>query len=492
VTVTDDGEAPESEYDDLLRAIARASERAPTPADSVLAPGTVIAGKFRVVRPLGAGGMGRVYEVEHELTRHRRALKVLHAGSGTDVVERFVREASAAARIGNPHVAQTFDAGRLDGGEPYLLMELLDGETLESRLDRAGPIDPGELCALVHQACAGIQAAHEAGIVHRDLKPDNLFVEVREDGPFVKILDFGISKFDPGQTGAPGITKDGSVMGTPYYMAPEQVRGASSIDARTDVYALGVILYECASGKRPFDATSVEHLAVLIHQGRAVPLAERAPALPPAFCGIVARAMATDPRDRFESARALADALAPLRRHVIRPGANAGAGAGAGAGVTSASAQPASRAAFAATLRSDPPSRAPAAAPRRRPRAPKLTIPLAAIAVGGVVAGGLIAWAVARSTATTRPSSSSRPASEPSIGAPAWASSAASLRDAPVASAVLAPPPPAVPLESRVGPDLAEPSRAASMAPSGRPAPAAAASRNRVDQKGLAAENPFR
>ncbi len=484
--MTDDGEAPESEYDDLLRAIARASERAPTPADSVLAPGTVIAGKFRVVRPLGAGGMGRVYEVEHELTRHRRALKVLHAGSGTDVVERFVREASAAARIGNPHVAQTFDAGRLDGGEPYLLMELLDGETLESRLDRAGPIDPGELCALVHQACAGIQAAHEAGIIHRDLKPDNLFIEVREDGPFVKILDFGISKFDPGQTGAPGITKDGSVMGTPYYMAPEQVRGASSIDARTDVYALGVILYECACGKRPFDATSVEHLAVLIHQGRAVPLAERAPALPPTFCGIVARAMATDPRDRFESARALADALAPLRRHVIRPGADADAS------VTSASAQPTSRAAFAATLRSDPPSRPPVPAPPRRPHTHRLTIPLAAIAVGGVVAGGLIAWAVARSTAATRPSSSSPPASEPSIGAPAWASSAASLRDVPVASAVLAPPPPAVPLESRVGPALVEPSRAASTTPSGRPPPPAAASRNRVDQKGLAAENPFR
>ncbi len=487
--MTDDGEAPESEYDDLLRAIARASERVPTPADSVLAPGTVIAGKFRVVRPLGAGGMGRVYEVEHELTRHRRALKVLHAGSGTDVVERFVREASAAARIGNPHVAQTFDAGRLDGGEPYLLMELLEGETLESRVHRTGPIDLGELCAMVHQACDGIHAAHEAGIIHRDLKPDNLFIEVREEGPFVKILDFGISKFDPGQTGAPGITKDGSVMGTPYYMAPEQVRGASSIDARTDVYALGIILYECACGKRPFDATSAEHLAVLIHQGRAVPLAERAPSLPPTFCAIVARAMATDPRDRFESARALADALAPLRRHVVRSDASMGAGR------TSASAQPPSRAALAATLRWDlPPSRPPVPAPPRRPRPlGKRTIPLAAIAVAGAVAGSAIAWAVARSTATARSNSSARPASEPSIAAPARASSASPAQVDPKASAVLAPPPPAVPLASRVGPDLAEPSRGASTAlPSGRPKPSAAATRNRVDQKGLAAENPFR
>jgi eukaryotic-like serine/threonine-protein kinase len=494
VTVTDDDEAPESEYDDLLRAIARAPERAPTPADSVLAPGSVIAGKFRVVRPLGVGGMGKVYEVEHELTRHRRALKVLHAGSGTDVVERFVREASAAARIGNPHVAQTFDAGRLEGGEPYLLMELLDGETLEARLHRAGPIDPGELSALIHQACEGIQAAHEAGIIHRDLKPDNIFVEVREEGPFVKILDFGISKFDPGQTGAPGITRDGSVMGTPYYMAPEQVRGASSIDARTDVYALGVILYECACGKRPFDATSVEHLAVLIHQGRAVPLVERAPSLPRTFCEIVARAMATDPRDRFESARALADALAPLRRHVIR------SDAGDRATSTSPSAQPVSGAAFAATLRSDPPpsrARVPAQSGRPARFVSKLTMSLAAIAVAGAFAGSVIAWAVARPTTAARSIDGARPAIAPSasVATPAWASSAASVHGAPMASAVLAPPPPAVPFASQAAVELAGPSRGASSAtaaPTGHPATSAATARNRADQKGLAAENPFR
>lgn len=311
----DDAE-PESDYDDLLRAIAHASERAPA-AGTALVAGSLVDGKFRIVRPLGVGGVGKVFEVEHDLTKHRRALKVLLPGASAEVVERFVREASAAARIRNPHVAETFDAGRLEGGEPYLLMELLDGNTLKERLQREGPIDPGELVDLIHQACEGIQAAHEAGIIHRDLKPDNLFVEVRDGRPFVKILDFGISKFDEGKTGMRGITKEGSVLGTPHYMSPEQVLGLPSIDARTDVYALGVILYECACGQRPFDAPSVEALSVLIHQGHAMPLDRRLPSLSRAFCEIVERAMATERDQRFESARALASALGPLRTHGI-------------------------------------------------------------------------------------------------------------------------------------------------------------------------------
>jgi serine/threonine-protein kinase len=264
--------------------------------------------------------MGVVYEVEHELTKHHRALKVLHARAAATpgVLDRFFREATAAARIGNSHVAETFDAGRLDSGEPYLLMELVEGHTLDERVQREGPIPPGELADLICQACEGVQAAHDAGIIHRDLKPENLMVSTREGVPFIKILDFGISKFDEGATGAHGITTEGAVMGTPYYMSPEQVRGAAFIDRRTDVYALGVILYECACGAVPFDAKSIETLSVLIYEGKAPPLGQRNPSLPADFCAVVHRAMARDRELRFASARALGEALAPMRVRTIQ------------------------------------------------------------------------------------------------------------------------------------------------------------------------------
>ncbi len=280
-----------------------------------LPPGTLIAGKLRLIRMLGSGGMGVVYEVEHEITKHRRALKVLHAYAAEQpgVVERFLREASAAGRVGNAHVAETFDAGKLDSGEPYLLMELLDGETLDTLLQRMGPLDPGLLCDLICQACEGVQAAHEAGIIHRDLKPENLMIVMRDNTPFVKILDFGISKFDAERTGSMKLTTEGLVMGTPYYMSPEQVRGSSTIDARTDIYALGVILYECATAARPFDAATVQHLAVLIHEGKPLPLSARRAGLPPAFYEIVNCAMAADREKRFATASDLGAALAPLR-----------------------------------------------------------------------------------------------------------------------------------------------------------------------------------
>ena len=450
--IDDDDEAPESEYDDVLRDIARASERAPGLATSSLVAGSLIAGKFRVVRELGVGGMGAVYEVEHELTKHRRALKVLRPGASGDVVARFVREASAAARIGSAHVAQTFDAGRLDDGSPYLLMELLEGETLEDRLLRAGPIAPGELADLLHQACEGVHAAHLAGIVHRDLKPGNLFIEPRDGRPFVKILDFGISKFDEGRTGAPGLTKDGSIMGTPHYMSPEQVLGSASIDARTDIYALGVILYECACGVRPFEAASIQHLAVLIHEGRPIALEQRDPSLAGALCDVVRRAMAPDAQERFATAQALADALAPLREQVIR-------------------------------IESGLPPRP--SGPPPRGRAPLL----GGVALVAIVAGGVAIGSFARSRGstdtTTHPSASAAP-------------SAASETSA---EAVLVPRPPALPLVpggegSNPPADAMDASSAVpslpSWRPTARPPGTAGAGRNRSDTSGLAGENPFR
>ena len=290
------------------------------PGQEPFAVGSVIAGRLRIVRRLGIGGMGAVYEVEHEITRHRRALKLLHAQMAElpEVQERFLREASAAGRIGNPHIVETFDAGRLDGGEPYLVMELLRGKTLADALAANGPLDVATACDVLIQTCDGVAAAHAAGIIHRDLKPENLFL-VGPDGSYVKILDFGISKFDAAITGVQGFTLEGLPIGTPYYMAPEQVRGQKTVDVSADVYALGVVLYECLTAKRPFDADNLPHLIYLVSQGQYRAASELRPALPRVLDGIVAKAMALEPTERYPSVQELAAALTRLRQSLAPP-----------------------------------------------------------------------------------------------------------------------------------------------------------------------------
>jgi len=274
-----------------------------------LAPGQVVAGKLEVVRTLGIGGMGAVYEVVHAYTKHRRALKLLHRrfARQPEVVARFLREAGAAGRIGNPHVVETFDAGQLDTGEPYLLMELLQGEPLDVVLRREGRLAPAVAIDFVAQAADGVEAAHRAGIVHRDLKPANLFI-VRGERPFVKVVDFGISKFEH-RGSDPALTQDGALLGTPHYMSPEQVRGGREVDGRTDVYALGVVLYECLSGQLPFSASALPELSVRIHEGSHASLSELCPELPVQLASLVARAMERDLASRVQSAAMLASEL---------------------------------------------------------------------------------------------------------------------------------------------------------------------------------------
>jgi eukaryotic-like serine/threonine-protein kinase len=284
-----------------------------------LQPGTLLADKFRIERLLGAGAMGEVYAIRHELTRHRRALKLLHASVRMvpDIVRRFLDEASAAGRAGNAHLVETFDAGILPSGEPYVVMELLDGETLSAVLERQGPLAVADAAEWVAQAAEGIDAAHRSGIIHRDLKPDNLFLTQREGRPFVKILDFGVSKFAT-ESGSMSQTRAGMMYGSPAYMSPEQLTGSVDIDPRTDVFALGVVLFQGLTGKLPFDGPTLEALAVRILAGVPTPIESLRPDLPPPLVAVVARALAPQPALRFPSAQALADALGPFRAHATQ------------------------------------------------------------------------------------------------------------------------------------------------------------------------------
>ncbi len=273
-------------------------------------PGEILAGKYRIERVLGAGGMGVVVAAHHIELDERVAIKFLlpQAVKSPEAVARFTREARAAIKIKSHHVARITDVGTLESGAPYMVMEYLEGQDLSAMVRERGALPVAEAVELVIQACDAIAEAHALGIVHRDLKPANLFCVQGADGlPAVKVLDFGISKV----TTLDGLdmTRTTAVMGSPFYMSPEQMTSAKSVDARADIWALGVVLYELLAGRPPFQGETLPELSVRIATETPPPLRNYRPDLPDGIEPVILRCLEKDREQRYANVAELVSAL---------------------------------------------------------------------------------------------------------------------------------------------------------------------------------------
>jgi serine/threonine-protein kinase len=283
--------------------------------------GETLGQRYELVRLLGKGGMGSVYEAKHRDTRERVAVKVLHGhhlepeGEGS---RRFRLEAEAAGAIGGEHIARVLDAGTDEAtGRMYLVTAYLEGEDLQRLLDRVGPLAPEAALRVAFQALAGLRDAHAAGVVHRDIKPANMFLARGEGGVIgVKLLDFGIAKFRADALGLPhgaGLTTTGGFLGSPLYMSPEQVQSSRDVDHRTDLWSLGSVLYAALAGRAPYEHLgSLGQLLVAICISAPPPLSEVAPWVPAEVAEVVHRALALLPGARYPSAAAMLDAIRRL------------------------------------------------------------------------------------------------------------------------------------------------------------------------------------
>lgn len=281
-----------------------------SPSDPLL--GRVIQDRYKIEKRLGQGGMGAVYLAQHVLIQKKVAIKCLHAGLATnaDVVRRFHNEALAATAIGHPNIVDVTDMGRFEDGTFFMALEYLSGRDWQDDLDKGGAQPMGRVVHIGLQICDALGAAADKGIVHRDLKPENIFLIERHGDPdFVKVLDFGISKF---QEGIGGSTKTGELMGTPYYMAPEQVRGERDISHVADIYALGVIFFQALTGDVPFNGKTLPELILKIASEPAPRLDERIEEMPEALVQLVDAMLAKHPADRPQSFAEVADRLAPF------------------------------------------------------------------------------------------------------------------------------------------------------------------------------------
>jgi len=285
----------------MMRSSRTEGIRALQPGSAIaLSPGTIIAGKYRIESPLARGGMGSVWAGRHTTLGHLVAIKFIHPRLATsrEVLRRFDVEAKAAARLKTRHAVAVYDHGVTPDGEPYIVMEYLEGESLAECLTREHELTEQRTLRIASQAASALAAAHAKGIVHRDIKPENLFLLKRNNADFVKVVDFGISKSlraSSEEEAAQRLTQTGMVLGTPLYMSPEQARGDEDLDHRVDIYALGVIMYEAIAGRVPFAGTNYLSVISQVLNEDPKPVREIRPDVSEELEAIIAKAMAKDP-----------------------------------------------------------------------------------------------------------------------------------------------------------------------------------------------------
>jgi len=414
-------------------------------------PGEVLAGRYRLVEPLGEGGMGTVWRAEHIELGSEVAVKLIAEGIATSetALGRFKREAKAAAALSCPNVVQIFDYG-VDKNLPYIAMELLKGESLAHRIKKLRMLPAEQIARLLTQVGRALDKAHKAGILHRDIKPDNIFMcSSEDDEEVVKVLDFGVAKaLKPDVVGnVSSHTRTGALVGSPFYMSPEQIRGQKTIDHRADLWSIGVIAYECLLGKRPFEGESLGDLVMTVCSDP-IPVPSEHHCKIAAFDGWFAKACARDPNARYQNAKDMAKEFRALigqvtldeetRDSVVDtpaavptagPAASAAAVAAAAAAISEASAVP--TAAGLARTQDGPTDAARSSVGKKIAVAAGLGVLVAGVAVASILipwSGSGASGAAASSTASAE---TTRPTAAPSASAPR--SSAAPLESAPPA-----------------------------------------------------------
>jgi len=275
-----------------------------------LSAGHMLSDNLQLEREIGSGGMGSVWVARHAALGNAVAVKILHRVTGPTASEqraRFQQEARGLAQLDHPHLVKLFDFGMTPDGDLFIAMELLRGEDLGQRLKRAGPLTLADTSTLVAQVCSALSCVHAAGVIHRDIKPPNIFLLEAAGGFFVKVVDFGVAKFT---SASMALTTAGTVIGTPYYMSPEHFMRPSSIDGRSDLWSVAVVVYACLTGELPFTGDSLAAVGMAVAVGKFEPLGTRRSELPAAVDQWMKRALHADPDRRYQSAKELADAFA--------------------------------------------------------------------------------------------------------------------------------------------------------------------------------------